>query len=195
MDDLAPLRERIANGKYTRWAKDITMEELVGMLWLVGEYGVRAPNQDLQDLYGGERRRAIAHNLLVRFRYEPLPFETVRKRIVTGMREVGEADDLRESVSWFANTMEDRLRTNGGMCAGSSSINHLLSRLQDELEEFFTEIAGHDNLRNWLGLQLTAQVEFGRQKMGEGCDEKGCIRKLADAANYLMMLADAFRDE
>jgi hypothetical protein len=35
-------RERIAMGKYTVWAADLTEEQLEALLWAAGEYGVRA---------------------------------------------------------------------------------------------------------------------------------------------------------
>lgn len=36
------LHERLALGKYTRWAADLTEDELTAVLWAVGEFGVRA---------------------------------------------------------------------------------------------------------------------------------------------------------
>jgi len=42
------LQARLRMGKYTRWASDLTEDEVRELLWLVGEFGVRAPEQ-----YGG----------------------------------------------------------------------------------------------------------------------------------------------
>jgi hypothetical protein len=35
-------RERLANGKYTRWAVDLPYDTLQALLWMVGEFGCRA---------------------------------------------------------------------------------------------------------------------------------------------------------
>lgn len=35
-------RQRLAHGKYTNWAVDLTEEHLEGLLWMVGEYAHRA---------------------------------------------------------------------------------------------------------------------------------------------------------
>lgn len=35
-------RERLANGKYTRWAVDLPYDTLQALLWMVGEFGLRA---------------------------------------------------------------------------------------------------------------------------------------------------------
>jgi hypothetical protein len=35
-------RQGIALGKYTRWAVDLTEEQLEAVLWAVGEYGIRS---------------------------------------------------------------------------------------------------------------------------------------------------------
>ena len=34
--------QRIANGKYTGWAADLTEDQLVAVLWAIGEYGRRS---------------------------------------------------------------------------------------------------------------------------------------------------------
>jgi hypothetical protein len=35
-------RRRLSLGKYTRWASDLSEQELEAVLWAIGEYGVRA---------------------------------------------------------------------------------------------------------------------------------------------------------
>ncbi len=37
-----PFRQQIMLGKYTSWAADLTEEQLMGVLWAVGEYGRRS---------------------------------------------------------------------------------------------------------------------------------------------------------
>lgn len=35
-------RERLKRGKYSRWATDLTEDQLEALLWAVGEFGVRS---------------------------------------------------------------------------------------------------------------------------------------------------------
>jgi hypothetical protein len=53
LDD-AELRELLAHGKYTHWAKDMTNDQLVAVLWLVGEFAVRY-RSDLDSIIVAER--------------------------------------------------------------------------------------------------------------------------------------------
>lgn len=36
-------RQNLATGKYTKWAENLTEPHLEALLWMVGEYGYRAP--------------------------------------------------------------------------------------------------------------------------------------------------------
>ncbi len=36
-------------GKYTRWAANLTEDELYGLLWLLGEFGIRTSTANLFD--------------------------------------------------------------------------------------------------------------------------------------------------
>jgi hypothetical protein len=38
-------RDRLSGGKYTRWAANVTEDELELVLWCVGEFGIRMPHQ------------------------------------------------------------------------------------------------------------------------------------------------------
>jgi hypothetical protein len=52
MDNTEPLvldRERLSLGKYTRWARNLSDEEIYGLLWLVGEFGIRTSEYNLLD--------------------------------------------------------------------------------------------------------------------------------------------------
>lgn len=48
-------RRQVELGKYTRWATNLSADELLGLLWALGEYGCRAmvhgeaPQQQLQE--------------------------------------------------------------------------------------------------------------------------------------------------
>ena len=49
------LHRRLSLGKYTQWAADLTEDELVAVLWAVGEYGARAQAvTDCVDRHAGE---------------------------------------------------------------------------------------------------------------------------------------------
>ena len=52
MDNTEPLildRERLSLGKYTRWARNLSDEEIYGLLWLIGEFGIRTCEETLLD--------------------------------------------------------------------------------------------------------------------------------------------------
>jgi hypothetical protein len=40
-------RRRLSLGKYTRWAASLSDEEMYGLLWLLGEFGIRTSQQNL----------------------------------------------------------------------------------------------------------------------------------------------------
>lgn len=52
MENLEPLvldRRRLSLGKYTRWAADLSDEEMYGLLWFLGEFGIRTSEYNLVD--------------------------------------------------------------------------------------------------------------------------------------------------
>ncbi len=52
MDNPEPLvldRRRLSLGKYTRWAADLTDEQMYGLLWFLGEFGIRTSESNLLD--------------------------------------------------------------------------------------------------------------------------------------------------
>ena len=42
-------RRRLKLGKYTRWAASLSDEEVYGLLWLLGEFGIRTSEYNLVD--------------------------------------------------------------------------------------------------------------------------------------------------
>lgn len=46
-DRLTLDRKRLSIGKYTRWAANLSEEEMYGLLWLLGEFGIRTSRQNL----------------------------------------------------------------------------------------------------------------------------------------------------
>lgn len=70
-------RRELQTGKYTRWATNLTMDQLRGILWLVGELACRgewmlevlaAQRAQVEPLFGAysRRRPLIALRLLIR---------------------------------------------------------------------------------------------------------------------------------
>jgi hypothetical protein len=52
MENPEPLvldRRRLSLGKYTRWAADLTDEQMYGLLWFLGEFGIRTSESNLLD--------------------------------------------------------------------------------------------------------------------------------------------------
>ena len=48
-DPLVIDRRRLNLGKYTRWAASLSDEEIYGLLWLLGEFGIRTSEYNLVD--------------------------------------------------------------------------------------------------------------------------------------------------
>jgi hypothetical protein len=48
-DPLVLNRRRLSLGKYTRWAADLSDEQMYGLLWLLGEFGIRTSEYTLVD--------------------------------------------------------------------------------------------------------------------------------------------------
>jgi hypothetical protein len=49
-------RIKLKGGKYTSWAWDMSSDELVALLWMVGEYGIRSSVDDPEETCGYEHR-------------------------------------------------------------------------------------------------------------------------------------------
>ncbi len=61
------LQSELAHGKYTKWAADLTEAELYNLLWLVGEFGVRTPEDSEGPVIGASHRRAGARWGIVQY--------------------------------------------------------------------------------------------------------------------------------
>lgn len=75
----------ITHGKYTYWARELTDDQLVGLLWCVGEFGIRAWPED-HDVGNAdtpaEARKIGALDMLVGFaRRKPKTIDEVRWKI------------------------------------------------------------------------------------------------------------------
>jgi hypothetical protein len=42
-------RDQLRLGKYTRWAAELSADEMYGLLWLLGEFGIRTSAENLPD--------------------------------------------------------------------------------------------------------------------------------------------------
>jgi hypothetical protein len=42
-------RRRLSLGKYTRWAANLTDDQMYGLLWFLGEFGIRTSESNLLD--------------------------------------------------------------------------------------------------------------------------------------------------
>jgi hypothetical protein len=52
MENPEPLvldRRALSLGKYTRWAADLTDKQMYGLLWFLGEFGIRTSESNLLD--------------------------------------------------------------------------------------------------------------------------------------------------
>jgi hypothetical protein len=68
------MEEELRIGKYTRRFCRLSKDQLAGLLWLLGEYLVRAePLDRTSKLAGGDRRRVVAHNALRNVYYGEAP--------------------------------------------------------------------------------------------------------------------------
>lgn len=93
-------------GKYTRWANDLTEDQLHALIWLVGEHCVRSHvggcfeqppagvghilmAEDLEGAHynSGMRRKARSYNLILEFYRKPFGLEEAKKRIIEVLKE------------------------------------------------------------------------------------------------------------
>lgn len=81
-------RVRLAEGKYTRWARNLTLDQIEAVLWLVGEFGIRSSIEDhplLNELPpGGSRRRVVALRGLIECQHRPMTFGDMLKYMREG---------------------------------------------------------------------------------------------------------------
>ena len=92
-NELLVMREDLRSWKYTKWAEDLTADELVGLLWLVGEFAVRSMESDypLLEVYGGQVRKVAALRGIIRFHKKAFGSGEVREVIRSAMRGKGQS--------------------------------------------------------------------------------------------------------
>ena len=45
-------RQRLSGGKYMRWAANPSDDQMYGLLWLIGEFGIRSSEHSFQEIVG-----------------------------------------------------------------------------------------------------------------------------------------------
>jgi len=84
-DPLSLSRNELRLGKYTRWAADLTPDEMRALLWVVGEFGCRSSPDD--PAYGvvGElmlARKEVGRQMLFGFVHgSPLTLEQAQQQV------------------------------------------------------------------------------------------------------------------
>lgn len=83
---MGTVREKVQLGKYTRRFVDLTIDQLLAVLWLLGEYSARADKLEVPShcVTPGEKRRINAHNALL----ELYPRNLDRPRSVEEVRRL-----------------------------------------------------------------------------------------------------------
>jgi len=75
-------RKSIRSGKYTKWAIDLSSDQLLALLWMVGEYGIRSSLEKPEIFYGNQGRRETARRALIEFvRGKKLTLEAAKKAL------------------------------------------------------------------------------------------------------------------
>jgi hypothetical protein len=84
VDLLSIEREELRLGKYTSWAADLTPDQLKALLWMVGEYGIRAPMEN--EVPVSDVRREVGRRALVGFvKRQPISSEEAKRQIRKGL--------------------------------------------------------------------------------------------------------------
>ena len=79
-------REGLRGGKYTKWAAELSAEQFYGLLWMVGEFGIRASAHDPQSdaRYLTQRRDAGRQAVIDCVRGHARTMAEAQQMIVTG---------------------------------------------------------------------------------------------------------------
>ncbi len=87
------LRSELGAGKYTRWAAGLSVDQLVALVWLVGEFTMRMGSTEQALLVverdkhrSGMRRAWEALRLLVDFKRAPMSLDEVRHAMRAAMQ-------------------------------------------------------------------------------------------------------------
>jgi hypothetical protein len=80
-------RDRLRLGKYTSWAADLSGDQLMALLWMVGEYGIRSSAKHEDPAAGCDMRREVGRRALVSFVHQqPISLEEAKRLIRQGLR-------------------------------------------------------------------------------------------------------------
>ena len=85
-DTLSIDREQLRMGKYTSWAAGLTSDQLMALLWMVGEYGIRSSAERAGPAVGCDIRREVGRRALVSFvHHHPISLEEAKRQIRQGL--------------------------------------------------------------------------------------------------------------
>ena len=91
LDRYTKFRLSLAESKYTRWTENLSESQLMGVMWLLGEFTARATLADYpipeDTLPGGQLRELAGLRGLIKFRHNPMTVEEVRKYMREADRE------------------------------------------------------------------------------------------------------------
>jgi len=100
----------LSNGKYTKWMAELSLGQLNGLLWLVGEFAARSSADEFpcdDKSYPGDRRKYGALAALARFRREPMTLDQVLAYIRSTVRPPAKEDDMPDPAI-ATDDLEDR---------------------------------------------------------------------------------------
>jgi len=124
------LRKRLAGGKYTQWATNLTEDTLEALLWMVGEYGCRVSEQ-----------RFLNHDWTI-FAEHPV----LAARIKTGLETISRIVQFEESLD--VEEAKRRIRD------AVASAYHIVDNLYVEAEKRRIRDAVEKADENEIGLDI-----------------------------------------
>ncbi len=129
------LSAALRDGKYTDWAAELNETQLVGLIWLVGEFSVRSSGSEfaIDDEVGGQRRKVAALKALASFPEEPMGVHEVRKYITETNRE-GDRAAVRRRLEG-AIVVADRGLEDGDVASSLRFVKNTMATLIKELTD------------------------------------------------------------
>jgi len=91
-------RRRLSLGKYTRWAANLSDEEMYGLLWFLGEFGIRSQEYNLhKDIQQPGRARTGLLGALGFVHGRPVTQEQAMKSIRNAYKTTPPTQDLNQT--------------------------------------------------------------------------------------------------
>lgn len=81
-------RDYLALGKYTCWASRLSSDQLVALLWMIGEFGVRSSPDNANITHGHEGRKEAARKAIINFVHgNPVSLEQAKRQIIEACKD------------------------------------------------------------------------------------------------------------